>query len=249
MISRAYRSLKHSLTIKSRRLLKPRIIRHRGVLLLLEHPAVSAYIRSIVYSGGYETKESVMLDSTLDSTDRVLELGAGMGFIASYCAKKLRSSGAVCAVEALPHMEAVIRENFHLNGVSPELVIAAAGLANGECTFSVSDNFWSSSVAHQSSKGKEITVPMVALGDLINRFQPTYLVVDVEGMEKTFFQQDLGTVKKICLEIHPHYVGDDGIRDCLSDLFRQGFVVDFLQSSRCVLYLYRKLAGVSPDKS
>jgi FkbM family methyltransferase len=239
MITRAYQIITRTLLFKIRQILKPSVIKHKGVRLLLNHQAVSPYIRKIVYNGGYESAESAMLEATLEPDDRVLELGSGMGFIATFCAKMLGNGAAVCAIEALPQMEALIRENFRLNGVNPELVMAAIGLDNGECTFTVADNFWSSSAANASANGEKITVPMVALGSLIERFRPTYLVVDVEGMEKTLFQQDLGTVKKICLEIHPHYVGDEGIRKCLMDLFQQGFAVDFLKSSRCVLFLHR----------
>lgn len=219
---------------------RPKFVNLRGVDLLMDTPAVSPYIRSKVYAGGYESAESVILGNTLESRDRVLELGAGMGFISTFCAKQLGDASRVCAVEALPQMEAVIRENFARNAVAPELVMAAIGIKSGECTFTVTENFWSSSASQdEDNGGKQITVPMVALADLLERFEPTYLVVDIEGLEESLFNVDLGTARKICLEVHPKQIGDEGVKRCLATLFDQGFVIDFVNSKGCVLYLYR----------
>lgn len=219
---------------------RPKFVNLRGVELLMDTPAVSPYIRSKVYAGGYESAESVILGKTLESQDRVLELGAGMGFISTFCAKHLGDASFVCAVEALPQMEAVIRENFARNAVEPELVTAAIGVESGECTFTVTENFWSSSASQgEDAGGQQITVPMVALGDLLERFKPTYLVVDIEGLEESLFSVDLGPVRKMCLEVHPKQIGDEGVRKCLASLFEQGFLLDLVNSKGCVLYLYR----------
>lgn len=239
ILRRVSKRTKNTLLFSYRSLFRPNIVTHHGILLQLENDAISKHIRKVVYRGTYESSEANLIRQTLEPSDRVLEVGSGMGFIATFCAKALGRSDAVLAVEAVPKMEPVIRENFSLNCVSPELISAAVGLEEGECSFIVSDSFWSSSAANIANSGTEITVPMVTLSDLIERFGPTYLVVDVEGMERRLFKQDLGSVRKICLEIHPHYIGDAGIRDCLIDLFNRGFVVDFLKSNRCVFYLYR----------
>lgn len=219
--------------------MSPNVVAHHGVKLLLDSSEISPYIRRAIYSGVYETKEALLLKETLGQEDRVLELGAGMGFIASFSAKYLGDSAKVHAVEALPHMESVIRRNFEINRVSPQLTMAAVGKEEGEIDFSVSSNFWSSSVDGAGKGERKIQVPMVALSDLLASFQPTYLVVDVEGAEKNLFDCDLGTVSKICLEVHPHYIGDAGVNRAVHALFRKGFVIDYLRMSKGMLYLYR----------
>lgn len=240
MLQRIINTLTKKLRIQYFSITKPKFVDLRGVELLMHTPTITDYIRSKVYAGGYESAESIILEKTLEPTDRVLELGSGMGFISIYCAKKLGDSSRVCAVEALPQMEEVIRANFKQNGVDPELVPAAIGQEAGECTFTVTENFWSSSSgSKEASAGKEITVPMVALPSLIERFEPSYLVVDIEGLEEVLFEVDLGSVRKMCLEVHPKQIGDDGVKKCLCALFEQGFAIDFVTSKGCVLYLYR----------
>lgn len=219
------------------------IVDHLGVRLFLGAKTISPYIRKVVYSGGYERKEALMLQATIEPGDRVLELGSGMGFIACYSAKLLGDSAAVHAVEALPHMEAVIRKNFELNGIKPGLTMAAVGPSSGETEFAAAENFWSSAQEAHYGKEKMIRVPMVALYELIQMHKPTYLVVDVEGAEKDLFTCDLGPVSKICLEIHPHYIGDTGVHKALTDLYAQGFVIDFSRIVKGVLYLYRANAA------
>jgi len=232
-------SFKRLLRARVKTLFKPTSVTLHGVRLSLRSEAVSPYIRRSVYREGYEGAEARMILETLEPDDRVLELGSGMGFIASLCALQLKDDSKVCAVEALPQMQAVIGENFRLNRISPRVISAAVGCENGECSFAVAENFWSSSAAGNRTTENTISVPMIALNDLIEDFQPTYLVVDVEGAEENLFNSDLKTVRKICLEIHPHYIGDDGVQRALDALFSQGFVICFLKSSRCVLHLYR----------
>jgi FkbM family methyltransferase len=221
------------------RILNPSKVKHRGVYLSLDSDAISPYIKNVVLSGSYESKESILLEKTLEANDRVLELGSGMGFISCFCAKILGSGAAVHAVEALPDMAPIIRNNFKLNGYNIDLTTAAVGRVAGEIEFAVADNFWSSSNQAKTGKERMIKVPMVALDELIRLHEPTYLVVDVEGMEKELFDCDLGSVRKICLEVHPHYVGDEGVHQALDDLRERGFKIDFLKSSMSVLFFYR----------
>lgn len=221
------------------KLLKPGIIDYHGIKLSLQSNELSPYIRKMVYSGAYESKEASLIGQTLEKSDRVLELGSGMGFIACFCARFLGDSAKVHAVEALPHMESVIRKNFELNGVCPELTMAAVGREAGEVAFSVAANFWSSSVSGAGQGESKIRVPMIALSELLDSFNPSYLVVDVEGAEEQLFDMDMGTVCKICLEVHPHYIGDDGVNRAVDALFKQGFVIDYRKMSKGMLYLYR----------
>lgn len=221
-------------------LLRPRVVSHFGVRLDLSNEAVGPHIRRVVYSGGYEAQEASILFKTLKIEDRVLEIGAGMGFVSIFAAKLLGDGSRIMSVEALPQMEVVIRNNYVLNKCNPNLLMAAVGTENGELEFTVADEFWSSSLSREGKSGSRIRVPSRKLGDLASDFQPSYLVVDVEGAEETLFQENLGPVKRICLEVHPHYIGNRGVQRCLQDLAQQGFAVDFRLSNRCLLYLEKE---------
>ena len=66
--------------------------------------ALSDNIRAALYDGYYESAELRTIHSKLEPEDRVMEIGAGIGFISSCCAKKI-GSDRVLAYEANPQTE------------------------------------------------------------------------------------------------------------------------------------------------
>ena len=62
------------------------------------------------------------------------------------------------------------------------------------------------------------------------------LIADIEGAETGVFNgTPLETIERILMEIHPHRIKDDGVREIFRDLDELGFVYDITASAGAVL--------------
>ncbi len=166
----------------------------------------SESVEWMMNNGGYEAAEYQTLKRLLRSSDRVLELGAGVGFLAAYCAERLVHPGRVLTVEADPKMEAPIRATFAANDVSPELLIAAVSGDGRPRRLERAEDFWSTKTSPadvlQSSPSKPGTVDGIALSTLIEAHRPTVLICDIEGGETTLTETVLEGVRAVLIEVH-----------------------------------------------
>lgn len=217
---------------------KPEIIKNGGIALVARHPAISDEMREILYLNRYEVPELEILRRTLQETDRVLEVGGGIGFLSAYLAR-ICGDANVTMVEANPALEPLIRKNHALNGVAPRLISAVATC--GECesaTLFLAENFWSSSTVGQ--RENKVVVPAVNLNRLIEELRPTYLILDVEGSEVEMAPAlRLDGVEKLLVELHPHSTGNAKANEVVQHFVRAGFLVDFDRSRRNQVYLTR----------
>jgi FkbM family methyltransferase len=188
-----------------------------GEVVLPLDPGISTAMRKSILEGEYERNEIDIVRNTLVREDRILECGAGIGLLATYCSLRVGSE-RVKTFEANPFMLPLIKRTFALNGVSPALVIGAIGPAPGEVDFHVRKNFWASSLHDGRAPGalQTISVRMYALHDEILAMRPTYLLLDIEGAERDLVgSSELPGVEKVMLELHPELIGDDGVHEVL----------------------------------
>lgn len=171
---------------------------HHATVPVGEH--VTPTIARALESGSYEADEYQALKKILRKTDRVLELGSGLGLLATYCAKRLEDNSRVLTVEADPKMADVIRATFVANDVSPELLIAAVSGSGKPMKLERSENFWSTKTS-PALEGVE-TVDGVALSTLIERHRPTILICDIEGGETTLTETAIEGVRAVLIEVH-----------------------------------------------
>jgi len=168
-------------------------------------------VRTSIFKGTHESHERYLVAKYLKPGDRVLEIGAATGLVSLICAKHCGAEN-VLSYEANEEMEALIRENFSLNSWQPNLVMKAVTVDGADVSFFISDNVYSSSLIDRSDTidGKQVTVVSDAFEKIIEEFKPTALVMDVEGAEIDLLGNvDLGGVKKVIVELHPHITGQD----------------------------------------
>ena len=121
-------------------------------------------------------------------------------------------------------MERHIQRTFQLNGVQPNLVMAAVGVTAGTTTFHVSQDFWASSTLPGRSRRKSVSVPVRSLNVEIARFRPTILIIDIEGGEvEVVPQADLRDVRAVIVEVHPATTGPAAARAVEGALVSAGF--------------------------
>ncbi|MCX7897676.1 MAG: FkbM family methyltransferase [Rhodocyclaceae bacterium] len=210
---------------------------NHGILLPLRHALISPRIAREIFLGDYEAKEIEIIRKRLTEDDVVFEVGAGIGFLSSYCAKRVGSE-KVFAYEANPALLPLIQETYARNGVSPSLTHGMLGHGDGVREFYLDDEFWASSAHRQG--GRSITVPQIDLNAELTRVRPSFLIVDIEGGEAEFFSlADLASVQKICLETHPGVLGDHTLSEMFARIFGQGFSLDFSLIRKNAFFFYR----------
>lgn len=221
------------------RLHEPEWVDNAGVKLPLRSRLISGHVRSEIIAGNYERKEADILERYVEPADRVLEVGAGIGFLSAFCALRI-GSDKVFAYEANPALMEVIAETHRANRVAPTVRNAMLARGEGEREFVVCDDFWASSAHRGASAGRTIRVPQLDLNAELARVRPTLVIVDIEGGEHEFFEYaNLEGVRKLCVETHPDVIGNGRITAMLAQLFAAGFVLDCTLFRKNVFYLYK----------
>lgn len=210
-----------------------------GVELPLNLPVITRPIKKDIFFGGYEAKEAELVKKFIAPTDIVFEVGAGIGFLSALCAKVVGNE-SVHAYEANPQLIEVIRQVHEKNGVSPFVHNVLLGDGKGERTFWLEKDYWASSLVKGTAEAQPITISQIDLNSEIRRIKPTFMIVDIEGGEYEFFNKiDLAPVQKLCIEVHPHVLGNDRVCEILGWLFGQGFSLEIGCMKKFVFYLYR----------
>lgn len=179
-------------------------------------------VREQIVTERYEGPELRIVRETLGSDDVVMELGTGLGLLASYCAKKIGSE-RVFTFEGNPALQQMIEETFLLNSVSPHCELCLVADQEGEEIFYVHKHFWASSILPHKHAEKSV----VAKRDFnkeLKRTAATYLIIDIEGGEWGLSQyMQLHGVRKIMIEMHPWRIGQQKVDEVDMRICSKGF--------------------------
>lgn len=214
-----------------------------GGVLIPDDPAViTPGIRAAMLSGRFEAEESSQIPLIVRPGDRVLEIGAGIGFISTLLSRQ-RRVGSVLAVEANPHLLAYM-ERLHARNRVRKVRRLNAVLTNEAVpskTFYLRQDFWMGSLMpgpnpyHATAE-----VPTCNFNALLREEGVSLIVCDVEGAESFLFDDaDLGGVDRIFVEMHDHITGLSGVARLFATLCMQGFVYDPRHSVGSVVLFQR----------
>jgi FkbM family methyltransferase len=193
---------------------------------------MSRRVEHAISKGGYEREELKLIQLVLTPSDIVLEIGAGIGLVSAYCAKRV-GSGRVFSFEANPDLEPCIRETYALNDVEPTLEMCAIRGVAGRVTLFRSKHLFSSSLIQRSPRAVPIEVPGKALSYVVDKIHPTLLIVDAEGAEnELFLDSQLPGVSKVVIELHERIIGREAVGQVRGALKAAGFKEDRGLSSR-----------------
>jgi 16S rRNA A1518/A1519 N6-dimethyltransferase RsmA/KsgA/DIM1 with predicted DNA glycosylase/AP lyase activity len=107
-------------------------------------PTVTApLVNQKLRDGTYEADEANAAERCVKDGFRVLELGAGIGYVTAICARRTAPEN-VLAVEANPALIPVIEDTLARNGAGAATVLHGAVVpraAEGETPFRVQDHF------------------------------------------------------------------------------------------------------------
>ncbi|MNE34422.1 hypothetical protein D3C80_1281450 [compost metagenome] len=203
-------------------------------------------IRRSITRGWYEAGEAETAISLVKPTDRVLELGGGIGFISTVVTKNCKPAGYI-AVEADARLLPIIAKTHRMNDVSSvqvrNCIVTSdpATISKGHCDFTFGANFWGSSAHIENSKGTTVSVPVFALSNILAETGSNIIIADIEGGElELFLGADLSTVRGVMMEIHPAVIGQSGVAEIFNYLHRQGLIYNTKLSAKEVVAFTRE---------
>ncbi|MBF9047823.1 FkbM family methyltransferase [Rhodobacterales bacterium LSUCC0031] len=197
--------------------------------------------------GTYEEDEANAAIRSVRPGFRVLELGAGIGYVTALCAQRTDPEN-VLAVEANPALLPVIAENLKRNGVATAQLRHAAvtGISTEDPTtdFAVSDSFPASSL---QGRGRAVQVPQVSVYALLREHRPHVVLMDVEGAEADMFNRAWPCPLRFCvLELHPKKYQPRVIKKIVDAMSEMGMTYDPITSRGKVLG-FRKVWGATEE--
>ena len=183
----------------------PDLMEFHGAKLIRSRLISPAVLREIE-SGRYEGDEILCALINIGPEDVVLELGAGIGALSSVILSRKQAKSWIC-MEANPDLLPLIRKNHNLNGLhGVEVINAALGHDRTQTSrdFYVTEDFWDGSLLRPDKFVEMKRVPGLHFGDMLAKYQPTFIICDIEGGEYDLFagEADLSSVRKVCLETH-----------------------------------------------
>jgi len=176
-----------------------------GVKLSLPAALATPAIVEKLEAGTYEGDEARAADRCVRKGSRVLDLGSGLGYVATLCAQRAGAHN-VLTVEANPDLLPVIEANLAANGQEDVSILhAAAGgwVPEGSTAqFNISEGFTGSSL--DGFGKRKVEVPLVPIYDLIRTHRPHVVLMDVEGAEADMFNRRWRCpLRFFVLELHP----------------------------------------------
>jgi FkbM family methyltransferase len=217
-----------------------------GVVIPPDPSVLTPTIRRAILEHRFETEEASQIPAIVRPGDRVLEIGAGIGFISTLLSRQRRVS-RVIAVEANPHLLAYMARLHARNRVRKVRRVNAV-LTNEpveSATFYLRADFWMGSLAAGPNPYiGTVEVPTLNLDRLLRDEGIDLIVCDVEGAEAGLFEgADLSGVDRVYLETHDHVTGLSGIRRLFATMAGHGFVYDPRHSLGSVV-LFQRLGSV-----
>jgi FkbM family methyltransferase len=200
-----------------------------GVILNLNDPAISENMKRQL-NFAYETAEVQLAKKHLNSSDKVLEIGGGIGFMGIFL-KKIIGVLDYIAVEPNYQLNAVSKKNQKLNGVDFETLNFVLGNENGDLQFNFSDDFWSSSLLPRNDTKKTERINAVTVETLLSKlsFDPNTVLIDIEGYEKDLdFNALTKKINKIIIELHPHIIESTKCARIITQIMMSGYeLIDY----------------------
>ncbi len=211
-----------------------------GIHLSVPDEMLNDRISDKLATGGYEAHEAHAARMRLRAGQRVLELGSGLGYIASVCSK-ITGPENVTTVEANPNMLPVIRGNLERNGFGAVTLLhgAVGGMKNGEeqVEFDNQKTFWAARLADvDTAPDAVVSVPYLGLGDLLKTCRPHVVIMDIEGAEQHLFDAPWPAyIRAVMMELHPGRYSDVVIKRIVDCMSVSGLTYDPLSSRGRIL--------------
>lgn len=216
-----------------RQIFKPDHVSIDGLKVFIGGEGISPQMRTLVYAERYEGDERRVLAATLKPDDRLLIVGGGIGVTTLHASRIIGDDDAILVYEPNPEIIPVLRQNMAANGRRIRIVDRALAASPGQVDFYIGGNFWSASMLQTGPASRKIAVEADAFDAVVQEFQPSYVLMDAEGAEASLLQSSrLESVRLACVEVHPHYSGEEALTRAVLAMYERGFVIEFKHTVR-----------------
>jgi len=220
------------------------IVEHFGIKLRVDPEFMSPKLMEIIRAGRYEAPEARQISKIITSGEVILEIGAGIGFMAALMLKN-PAVERVVSYEANPLLIPKIQRTLADNGVGGarfelhNAVLSKDG-AGSTVEFHVHQDFWASSLRKTTGTIRSCPVPVENFDEVLRKLRPSLIVCDIEGGEKALFASaDLSGVRGVYLEVHQRVFGPSGMRDLFQSFHDLGFHYDQNHSNGAIIFFSR----------
>lgn len=178
-------------------------------------PQISRKIFKQLIGRTYEKPEVKALLAVLRRSDRVMELGSGLGIVSAVAARHA-DKGVVRTYEGNPELLDHINTLHRRNGLTSitlfnEILLPAP--MQDHVAFNVHPRFAESSVVGAADGKRQVLVPCRDVNAVLAEFRPDVLICDIEGGEELLFDGiDLTGVRAFVIELHPHVISRVAVR-------------------------------------
>lgn len=208
-----------------------------GVELALPEALATPEIAAKLADGSYEATEAQAALRCVRPGFRVLELGAGIGYVTTLCARA-SAPADVLSVEANPDLIPVIEANLARNGCAGVSLFHGAVTGHAEegetAAFHVAAGYTASRLGARA--GQQVEVPLIGFHDLLRAHRPHVVLMDVEGAEARFFDRPWACPLRFCaMELHPRQYPPRAIKKIVDAMSAMGMTYDPVMSSHKVL--------------
>jgi FkbM family methyltransferase len=175
-------------------------------------------------SGNYELQERKLITKYVNSSDRVLELGGGVGAVSCMLNKKLADQSKHLVIEANPDLIPILEHNG-INNNCRFKTLNCIPIKSSNGKFYLNRNAWAGSNVRKSKK--YIDVPVESWEEIEKEIElkPTAVVMDIEGGEVEFIKENedlISNLRLIIVEFHPFTLGFKKVKSCQAILGRFG---------------------------
>lgn len=181
--------------------------------------------------GEYEGPEAEAARKRIRPGMKVLEIGAGLGYVSSVCAQ-MAGPESVVSLEANPKMISAARANLVRNGFGDVVLEHGAIVGNGHhsdtVNFRAGGLFWGGATLSVGEKRNDmISVPAYRVRPLLMEVRPRFVMLDVEGGEADLFKKPWPPfVRFVVLELHPKKYDNDTIKEIVDCMSESGLTYD-----------------------
>ena len=219
---------------------KEELIDIKDVTICIDYPVLSKYMKNRLRNGKYEYFESNEISKIIQKGERILEIGAGIGFVTCLMAKN-ENVEKILSYEAHPGLIDVIKDTLSRNNTDTiKVEIRNAVLSHDttqeSCDFYIHEDYWASSLVPMKDAKWIKKIRIENFNRIIEDFQPTLIVCDIEGSEVELFRQSkLTGVRSVFLEIHQAVIGRKGVKTLFDSFSSQDYHYDTNHSNGWVV--------------
>lgn len=184
-----------------------------------------------IASGEYEGHEAHAARMRIKPGMKVLEIGAGLGYVSSVCAQ-MAGADNVVSLEANPQMLDPVQTNLRLNGFDGVRLMHGAIVGNDhkgdQVNFRAGGLFWGGATLPDGTTHEDmVSVPAVPIHPLLKAIRPRFVMLDVEGGEAALFKKPWPSfVRFVVLELHPKKYDTATIKEIVDCMSASGLTYD-----------------------